>query len=238
MADLILAVRSLDRDDVRLTLQGRDTPTGPGGSSMRAFCERLATGDPRIELRDQTDYDGVIRALAEHDVTVIPSRWETNANSARESLAVGRPVLATPTGGLVQSVEHGQNGWLIDGTEQHQIAQAIELLLDDPGGVRRATTSDALLHRFVRNDEVCQAYLEEAVVGETGDEPRMPIAVSVLGPDGPARDATLASVDGQTVPAATPTATPWCTCRPVRCWRRHFSTRAGARSQPRRTPPT
>ena len=43
VADLILAVRSLDRDDVRLTLQGRDTPTGPGG----AGCARSASGSPR-----------------------------------------------------------------------------------------------------------------------------------------------------------------------------------------------
>ena len=200
VVELILAVRSLNRGDFRLTLQGRDTPTGPGGSSMRAFCERLAAGDPRIELRDQTDYDGVVRALAEHDVTVIPSRWETNANSARESLAVGRPVLATPTGGLVKSVAHGQNGWLTDGTEQDQIAEAIERLLDDRDEVRRVTTSDALLHRFADNDEARRAYLEEAILGETAAAPLAPIEVSVLGPDGPAREATLASVDAQTVP--------------------------------------
>src|SRR3954469_23659195 len=51
VAALIGAVRSLDRDDVRLTLIGRDTPTGAGGGSMREFCERLADGDSRIALR-------------------------------------------------------------------------------------------------------------------------------------------------------------------------------------------
>ena len=38
VAELIGAVRSLDRDDLRLTLMGRDTPTGPGGTSMLDYC--------------------------------------------------------------------------------------------------------------------------------------------------------------------------------------------------------
>ena len=199
VADLILAVRSLDRDDVRLTLQGRDTPTGPGGSSMRAFCERLAGGDSRIELRDQTDHDGVVRALAEHDVTVIPSRWETNSNSARESLALGRPVLATPTGGLVHLVDHGLTGWLAEGTGQEDLARAIERLLDDRDEVRLVTGSAASAHGFVRNEDARRAYLEEAGLGAATPEPPAPVAVSVLGPEGPARDATLASLRAQTV---------------------------------------
>jgi glycosyltransferase involved in cell wall biosynthesis len=204
VAELIGAIRSLERDDVRLTMVGRDTPTGPGGGSMREFCERLAGGDPRIELRAEVDLDGVLRALAEHDVAVIPSRWETNANTAREALAVGRPVLATPTGGLVQMVDHGRNGWLTDGTEECQIADAIERLLDDREEVRRVTASDALaesLERFVRNDEAREAYLEEAALGATPVEDPLPIEVSLLGPHGPARDATAESVRRQSVEA-------------------------------------
>jgi len=202
VAELIGAIRSLDRDDVRLTMVGRDTPTGPGGGSMREFCERLAGGDPRIELRDQVDHDGVMLALSEHDVAVIPSRWETNANIAREALAMGRPALATPTGGVMQMIDHGRNGWFTDGTEETQIAEAIERLLEDRDEVRQVTTSDALgesLDRFVRNDEAREAYLEEAALGWTQVEAAVPVAVSVLGPDGPARETTLDSVRRQTI---------------------------------------
>jgi glycosyltransferase involved in cell wall biosynthesis len=203
VAALIGAVRSLDRDDVRLTLVGRDTPTGPGGGSMREFCERLADGDPRIALREQADLPGVMRAIAEHHVVVIPSRWETNANTAREALVAGRPVLATPTGGLVQMIEHGQNGWLTEGIEESHMAEAIERLLDDRDEVRRVATSDELratLDLFVRNEEAREAYLEEAMLGVTPSAAPVSIEVAVTGPGGAARDATMESIRRQTVP--------------------------------------
>lgn len=182
IAELIAAVRSLDRDDVRLTLVGRDTPTGPSGTSMRAACDRLAAGDPRIELRDESDLDAVLRAFAEHDVVVIPSRWETYANTAREALMVGRPLLATPTGGLIQIVEDGVNGWLAGGTSVRELAQAIERLLDDPDEVRRLAGSQELrasLSRSVDNDETLAAYLDE-LGGERFDPAPAAVSVGVL----------------------------------------------------------
>jgi glycosyltransferase involved in cell wall biosynthesis len=199
---LIGAIRSLERDDVRLTMVGRDTPTGPGGGSMRAFCDRLAGGDARIELRDETDLTGVMRAVADHDVVVIPARWDTNANAAREALAAGRPVLTTPTGGLVQMIDHGRNGWLTEGIEESDIAEAIERLLDDRDEVRRVATSGELqttLDRFVRNEEAREAYLEEAALGATPPAPAVPIEVAVTGAAGSARDATMESIRRQTV---------------------------------------
>jgi glycosyltransferase involved in cell wall biosynthesis len=205
VSELICAVRSLDRDDVRLTLVGRDTPTGPGGTSMLAHCRRLAGGDRRIELRDEIDLAGVTRALAEHDVVVIPSRWDTNPNTAREALAVGRPLLATPTGGLVQAVEDGHNGWLAEGTDEAALARAIERLLDDRDEVERVTRSDALaesLSRSVRNEEARAAYLDELRQPRPAPQPPVPVSVHVLGPSGPERDATLDSVRRQTAQPA------------------------------------
>ena len=207
VAELIAAVRSLDRDDVRLTLLGRDTPTGPSGTSMRAACDRLAAGDPRIELHDESDFDGVLRAFAEHDVAVIPSRWETFANTAREALMVGRPVLATPTGGLIQIVEDGVNGWLTSGTSARELAEGIERLLDDPDEVRRLAGSPALrasLDRSVDNDETLAAYLDE-LGRERFDPAPGTVTVGVLETgDGMALDAELELPPGDAVAIVPP----------------------------------
>jgi len=185
VAELIVAVRSLDRDDVRLTLMGRDTPTGPGGTSMVDYCRGLAGDDERIEFRDETGLDGVLRAFAEHDVVVIPSRWETNANTSREALTVGRPVLATPTGGLVRIVEEGVNGWLTGGIRPRDIAEAIGRLLDDRSQVDRLVGSDALLEslsRSVRNDEALGEYVAELSRPPSGAIESVSVGVCTVGP--------------------------------------------------------
>src|SRR5688572_273657 len=189
VAELVLAIRSLDRDDVTLTLMGRDTPTGPGGGSMLEYTRALAAGDPRIAFREQVDHDGVLRAFAEHDVVVIPSRWETNANTAREALMVARPVLASPTGGLVRVIEHGVNGWLTEGTGASDIVEAIEALLDDRAEVERLAGSEDLvdsLGRSVQNDETLAAYLDElAQELEVVPDP-VTVGVCVVDPGAPA----------------------------------------------------
>ena len=48
--DLVFAVTRRESDDVRLTIVGGDTPTGPLGVSMRDQLLATAAEDPRIEL--------------------------------------------------------------------------------------------------------------------------------------------------------------------------------------------
>jgi glycosyltransferase involved in cell wall biosynthesis len=205
VAELISAVRSLRRDDLRLTLMGRDTPTGPGGTSMLEYCRQLAGDDERIEFREQADFAGVLRCFAEHDVVVIPSRWETNANTAREALMVARPVLATPTGGLVRIIEDGVNGFLTTGTAPSHIAEAIERLLDDRAEVDRLVGSEALresLDRCVRNDEARAEYLAQLDHPPSRPARRAELGVCVVGPAGAELEPTLESIRRQSCPPA------------------------------------
>jgi hypothetical protein len=155
---------------------------------MLAYCRALAAGDPRIDFREQADHAGVLRTFGEHDVVVIPARWDTNANTAREALTVARPVLATPTGGLVRIVEHGVNGWLTAGAGVSDLAEAIEELLDDRGEVERVTGSGELpdsLGRSVQNEETGEAYLVELAQEREPAPESVPVGVCVIDPDGP-----------------------------------------------------
>jgi glycosyltransferase involved in cell wall biosynthesis len=208
LAELIGAVRSLSRDDLRLTLMGRDTPTGPGGTSMLDYCREMAGDDPRIEFREETDFAGVLRSFAEHDVVVIPSRWETNANTAREALMVARPVLSTPTGGLMRVIEDGVNGWFTTGTSPAQIAEAIERLLDDRAEVDRLVGSPALresLERSVRNDDALSQYMAEMSHPPSAPAARAPVGLCVVGPAGADLGPTLDSIRRQScAPAGEP----------------------------------
>ena len=204
VAELIAAVRSLDRDEFRLTLMGRDTPTGPGSTSMLDHCRELAGGDARIEFRQETDHDGVLRSFAEHDVAVVPSRWETNPNTAREALMVGRPVLATPVGGLIGIIEDGVNGWLTAGTRIGDIADGIERLLDNRAEVERLAGSDELresLSRSVRNPETRDAYLDELSRDPVVAGQSVTVSVCAVGPRGSELEATMESVRRQSRPA-------------------------------------
>jgi glycosyltransferase involved in cell wall biosynthesis len=61
-------------------------------------------------------------------VVCVPSRREGYGMVAREALAYGRPVVATRVGGLVDAVEHGVTGVLVEPLE---LRGAIERLLAD-----------------------------------------------------------------------------------------------------------
>lgn len=128
--NLIRAVTGLARNDLRLTLLGADTPTGPLGVSMRELLALAIADDGRIELREPLDRAAVADVIRQHDVVVVPSLWECWPYAALEALHLNRPVLATPVGGLLELVEPGVSGWLTAGTDTGALEQALEALPD------------------------------------------------------------------------------------------------------------
>jgi len=130
--DLVRALTGLPRDGWSLTLVGGDTDTGPLGTSMRELLELTTAGDPRIRFADAVPRDDLARLVAESHALVCPSRWECWPSVVLEALAAGRPVLGTPTGGLVELLGSPDAGWLTAGRGDEPLARAIEELLDRP----------------------------------------------------------------------------------------------------------
>jgi glycosyltransferase involved in cell wall biosynthesis len=70
-------------------------------------------------------------------VVVCPSRREGYGVVAREAMAHGRPVVATPVGGLADAVEDEVTGLLVPARDAVALRAAIERLLSDVGLRRR-----------------------------------------------------------------------------------------------------
>ena len=136
---LVRAMGRLDRDDVRLTLAGGDTRTAPLGVSIRQQLELTAHEDPRIEFVGSLPHDELLALVGGSHVGVMPSRWECWPTSTLEFLQHNRPVLGTPTGGLLELIEEGVSGWLSADRGAAALADAIESLAAD-----RAPISDII----------------------------------------------------------------------------------------------
>lgn len=128
----------------QLTVLGGDTPTAPLGASMRRTLELQAAGDPRIRFVDGVARAQVPSLMAEHDLVVVPSRWECWPYVALEAFAAGVPVLGTPVGGLQEMIRPGVTGWLAAGTGPEALTDALGPLVAEPSRVRGARDPQAV----------------------------------------------------------------------------------------------
>lgn len=65
-----------------------------------------------VELRGPLAATEVGRAYGELELFLLPSRYEGCASSMLEAMRAGRPVLATPVGGVSDWIEDGVNGYV------------------------------------------------------------------------------------------------------------------------------
>ena len=102
VAELAAGFAAVRSDGWRLTMVGGDTASAPGGGSMREYVRDLTAADPRIATEEHADRARIAELLADHDLVVVPSRYEAWGYVALEALAANRPVLASPVGGLAR----------------------------------------------------------------------------------------------------------------------------------------
>jgi glycosyltransferase involved in cell wall biosynthesis len=160
-AFLAEGARLLGAREVRVIANGVEIPAGvaePEAPPHVLFVGRLSEekgileflnateGMPRVIVGDGPLRDRVSEAVGfiPHDllgpwyeraaVVCVPSRREGYGVVAREAMAYGRPVVATRVGGLVDAIEDGVTGLLV---EPPGLRDALERLLGDAAARRR-----------------------------------------------------------------------------------------------------
>ena len=101
------------------------------------------------------------KILNDSKVMVMTSRWEGTPMCALESLAMGVPIVSTPTDGLKDLIQDGVNGFLSDDDEQ--LAKKIVFLLNETEKQKEISRNAAEMSiRYndmdIYRDKIFQAY--------------------------------------------------------------------------------
>ena len=136
------------RQDVRFVIAGEGT--------LKPQLAARARGYPVELLGHRDDVPEVLTSLA---VFVSTSRFEGLGVAVLEAQAAGVPVVATPVGGVAETVIDGETGLVVRPGDPDALAQRIIELLEDSALAHRLTTE---ARRRVR-----ERYTESRMIEET-----------------------------------------------------------------------
>lgn len=100
--------------------------TGELEDESRRLCEELNLSS---NLRFLGFQSNPLRILHDAKVMVMTSRWEGTPMVALEAMALGTPIISTPTDGMNELIVNGENGFLTDNDEK--FAECVLTILND-----------------------------------------------------------------------------------------------------------
>lgn len=96
--------------------------------------EELKTLWKQLKLENNVFFLGfqsnAMKMLSDSGCLVLTSRWEGTPMCALEAMALGTPVVSTPTDGMKDLIRSGENGYLTD--DDGEMADFIEKILTEP----------------------------------------------------------------------------------------------------------
>jgi glycosyltransferase involved in cell wall biosynthesis len=113
------------RNDFKLVLIG----SGVDFEKTKLFSEQLLLQNSVVFLGEKTPND-VCEWLKKCAFTVIFSNFETDAVVISESLAAGKPIIATNVGGIPEKINK-QNGIIVSAENEKELADAMNEMLDN-----------------------------------------------------------------------------------------------------------
>lgn len=103
-----------------------------GDGEERPVLEELIA---RLALKDSVILYGMQENVRDYywasDVFILPSRQEGLSNSMIEAMSCGLPVISSATGGALDIVADGQNGWLFRNDQPEHLCQILMRCLDE-----------------------------------------------------------------------------------------------------------
>jgi len=132
-----------------------------GSGSQEARLREIAVASGVADRVHFLGDGGAASLLAQADVVAVPSRTEGFGLVAAEASALGRPVVASRVGGLLDVVEDGVTGVLVEPEDPQALARAVSALLADPD--RAAAVGEAGRERaesLFTSERMAAAYVD------------------------------------------------------------------------------
>jgi glycosyltransferase involved in cell wall biosynthesis len=138
-----------------------------GDGPRRAALEALVRSrrlENRISFLGHRDDVG--RLLREASIFVLPSRSEAFPNGAIEAMAAGLPVVASAVGGLLDLIEHGRTGLLVEPGNPNALADALRgLLTNRTAGARIGERARAHVEQRYSFERMVKAFEDLYLAG-------------------------------------------------------------------------
>ncbi len=106
----------------------------PPSADLSATIQRLNVDTVELGLLSHAD---LAQAIAASDVFCLPSYNEGLPASICEAMVSGRPVIATPVGGIPEIVKEGETGYLVPVGDPRALARRLHDLAADSGQAAR-----------------------------------------------------------------------------------------------------
>lgn len=106
------------------------------GRAIRSAVEGLIAANAlerSVSLEGEADEERKSRALARHDVFVLPSRREAQSLAVLEAMRASLPVVATDVGAMAEAVDDGVTGFLVPPDDPERLAERVLRLVRDAG---------------------------------------------------------------------------------------------------------
>jgi glycosyltransferase involved in cell wall biosynthesis len=101
-------------------------------SDLLAYADKLGLDGNRIFVGAFTSREELSSIMAQTDIFVMSSVLEGLPVALLEAMAFGRPIVATPVGGIPEAIVDGINGLLCEPRDPECLAQKICALIEDP----------------------------------------------------------------------------------------------------------
>ena len=116
---------------VRFLLVGREDTDAAYSTTLREKVKKLGL-EKKVHFVGALPHDQVQSFLSFMDISVLPSLSEGMSNTLLESMAAGKPVVATAVGGNPEVLANGRAGLLVPPADPEALADAINRLLNSP----------------------------------------------------------------------------------------------------------
>jgi len=135
---------------------------------LKALVDQMKLNDNVFFLGWRHDVPAIIMNA---DMVVLPTHEEGFGHVILESMLLKRPALATPVGGIKDSIYHGLNGLLFPVQDDERLAEQIVQIQNDPSLARRMIENGfkTVTERFTpqAHTERCLESLKKIAVGKT-----------------------------------------------------------------------